>query len=76
MIDRRTFFFGLTVGALSVPVLAEAQQVGNVFRIGAVSAGAPRASPHWVTFAQRLDELGYVEGRNISIEFRSAEGHP
>ena len=35
-----------------------------------------RSSPHWVAFAQRLAELGYVDGKNISIEFRSAEGKP
>jgi putative tryptophan/tyrosine transport system substrate-binding protein len=53
-----------------------AQQDAKVFRIGAVSAGAPRSSPHWVAFERRLGELGYVEGRNVSIEFRSAEGKP
>jgi putative ABC transport system substrate-binding protein len=51
-------------------------QEAKIFRIGAVSAGAPRSSPHWVAFGQRLGELGYVEGRNIAIEFRSAEGKP
>jgi len=51
-------------------------QTPKVFRIGAVSAGAPRSSPHWVAFGQRLGELGYVEGKNIAIEFRSAEGKP
>jgi putative ABC transport system substrate-binding protein len=55
---------------------ALAQQDSKVVRIGAVSAGAPRSSPHWVAFAQRMAELGYVEGRNASIEFRSAEGKP
>src|SRR5437867_10170993 len=74
--SRRRLLCGLTVGTLSVPSAVRAQQKGNIFRIGAVSAGAPRSSPHWTAFAQRLDELGYAEGRNISIEFRSAEGHP
>ena len=62
--------------ALSGPPLAPAQQEPKVFRIGAVSAGAPRSSPHWVAFERRLAELGYVEGRNLAIEFRSAEGRP
>lgn len=61
--------------ALSDVSLATAQEA-KVLRIGAVSAGAPRSSPHWVAFGQRLHELGYVEGRNISIEFRSADGKP
>jgi putative tryptophan/tyrosine transport system substrate-binding protein len=62
--------------ALSGPPLAPAQQEPKVFRIGAVSAGAPRSSPHWVAFERRLAELGYIEGRNLAIEFRSAEGRP
>jgi len=56
--------------------LAVAQQDKKVFRIGAVSAGAGRAAPHWVAFERRLSELGYVEGRNLVTEFRNAEGHP
>jgi len=72
--DRRRFLLTSLVGALAAPLAAEAQQAPRVFRIGAVSAGTPRSSPHWVAFAQRLGELGYVEGRNVAIDFRSAEG--
>ena len=77
MIDRRRALF-LTLAALALPGPrpSMAQQEPKVFRIGAVSAGAPRSSPHWVAFAQRLAELGHVDGKNISIEFRSAEGKP
>lgn len=64
------------LAALGGPTLATAQPDSKIFRIGAVSAGAPRTSPHWVTFSQRLAELGYVEGRNLSIVFRSADGNP
>jgi ABC-type uncharacterized transport system substrate-binding protein len=70
------FLGTLTSGLLAALLTAESQQAGRVVRIGAVSAGAPRSSPHWVAFAQRLGELGYAEGRNVSIEFRSAEGRP
>ena len=68
----------LVLGAVTVggQSLALAQEEPKVVRIGAVSAGAPRSSPHWVAFAQRMGELGYVEGKNASIEFRSAEGRP
>ena len=77
MIDRRrALVLALTSVVLSGPRPSLAQQEPRVFRIGAVSAGAPRSSPHWVAFAQRLAELGYVDGKNISIEFRSAEGKP
>ena len=66
----------LAAALASVPVAADAQPEGKVFRIGAVSAGAPRSSPHWIALAQRLGELGHVEGRNVAIEFRTADGHP
>jgi putative tryptophan/tyrosine transport system substrate-binding protein len=68
----------MVVLALSflAPFAAMGQQAEKLFRIGAVSAGAPRSSPHWTAFAQRLGELGYVEGRNVAIDFRSAEGRP
>jgi putative ABC transport system substrate-binding protein len=74
--DRRTFLGAMASGFLAAPLGAGAQPAGKAVRVGAVSAGAPRSSPHWVAFAQRLGELGYVEGRNVSIEFRSAEGKP
>jgi putative tryptophan/tyrosine transport system substrate-binding protein len=74
MMDRRAFVVG--VATLAAPIASEAQQTEKLFRIGAVSAGVPRSSPHWIAFSQRLGELGYVEGRNVSIEFRSAEGKP
>jgi len=74
--NRRAFVQGLTLGAVAAPFAAAGQRAEKLFRIGAVSAGAPRSSPHWIAFAQRLGELGYVEGRNVLIEFRSAEGRP
>ncbi len=62
-------FFGALLFALSFPV--EAQQTGKVPRIGFL---LPRtAVPE--EFRQRLRELGYVEGKNIIIEPRFAEGH-
>jgi putative ABC transport system substrate-binding protein len=74
---NRRVFLGTWAGCLlAAPLTARAQQPAKVYRIGAISAGAPRSSPHWVSFAQRLGELGYVEGRNIAIEFRTADGRP
>jgi putative ABC transport system substrate-binding protein len=82
MMDRRDFLLTpvVALAACANPfsgvVPASAQQVSRLFRIGAVSAGAPRSSPHWQAFARRLAELGYVEGQNLAIEFRTADGRP
>jgi putative ABC transport system substrate-binding protein len=66
----------LALLALSVtPLGAEAQQAGKVWRIGVLwpSASSP-PSPRLEAFRQGLSELGYIEGRNIVIVVRYAEG--
>src|SRR5215831_20696062 len=70
---------GLTFSALlfllSFP--ADAQQPKKVQRIGLLSSGSPSSTKEGVeAFRQRLHELGYVEGQNIVIEYRYAEGVP
>ncbi len=70
---RRTFISGITAGLLAAPLAAEAQEAGKVARIGVLNSGSPPA-PFVESFKQGLRELGYVEGRNISIEYRWAEG--
>jgi putative ABC transport system substrate-binding protein len=74
--NRRAFITLAGASVLAAPFAARSQAPEKVWRIGAVSAGAPRSSPHWIAFPQRLDELGYVEGKNISIEFRTSDGRP
>ena len=69
----RFFLTLLIVFALSTP--AEAQQPGNVPRIGFLSQALPRASVI-EAFRQGLREHGYVEGKNILIDYRDAEGKP
>ena len=60
---------------LAVAVLAEAQQPKKVPRIGFQSAASPLAmTPRADAFRQELRELGYVEGKNIIIEWRYADG--
>jgi putative tryptophan/tyrosine transport system substrate-binding protein len=82
MIDRRAFLAG-GVAALAVPLAVGAQQAGKVYRIGYLSPSSPSdperlASPFGerglAAFRQGLRELGYVEGKNIAIEKRWAEG--
>jgi putative ABC transport system substrate-binding protein len=60
---------------LAVAVIAEAQQVTKVRRIGWLTASSLSAMTARIeAFRKGLRELGYVEGKNIVIEWRSAEG--
>ena len=54
--------------------LAEAQQQKNVPRIGYVSGSGDANNPNIDAFRQGLRDLGYIEGKNILIEYRYAEG--
>src|SRR5258708_2830030 len=74
---RRRQFLGIVGGAAAVrPFAVRAQQVTKLPTIGFLGAGSPSGWSHWTAaFLQRLHELGWVEGRTISIEYRWAEGH-
>src|SRR2546426_7446920 len=73
--NRRTFLCGLTLGALSAPLGARAQQAGKVYRIGYLSNGNPTTTAPFVdAFRQGLREFGWVEGQNVSIEYQWADG--
>jgi len=73
MITRRVFVGTLGLGLLVAPLVAEAQQAAKVARIGwlATNLAVP---PLPEAFRQGLRDLGYVEGRNVVIEYRYAEG--
>ncbi|PYN82776.1 MAG: hypothetical protein DMD96_04935 [Candidatus Rokuibacteriota bacterium] len=76
-IDRRAFLGGLGLSAIAVSLAAEAQQPGRVYRIGVLSNApptTPEVSRNWEAFRQGLRERGWVEGQNIVIESRYAEG--
>ncbi len=73
--NRRTFLCGLALGTLALPLAAEAQQAGKVYRIGYLGTSSPSLEPHYVeAFRQKLRDLGYIEGQNSVIEYRWAEG--
>ena len=73
--DRRTFLFVFSLGVLSAPLAADAQPTGKVYRIGYLAAGSAIASQLPVeAFREGLRGLGLVEGQNIVIDYRFAEG--
>ena len=74
-LDRRIFLGALAGGVLAVPLAAEAQQAGKVYQIGYLSAAGSSNPRILEAFRQGLRELGWVEGQNIVIEYRWAEGH-
>jgi ABC-type uncharacterized transport system substrate-binding protein len=75
-LNRRLFISAMTGGLLAAPLAAEAQPAVRRARIGICSAGQTRSSRLYEAFEQRLRDLGYIDGRNISIQFRSAGGNP
>ena len=73
MIDRRTFIRTIGAGLAVSPLRAKAQQAA-VARIGMLSPFAPSdAAPWHEAFRRGLRELGWIEGKNIGIEYRYAK---
>src|SRR5262245_32030451 len=75
LLDRRAFLG--TLGLLAAPLAAEAQQAARVARLGYLGAGSlelPQTRAVLDAFRQGLRERGYVEGENIIVEYRLAEG--
>jgi putative ABC transport system substrate-binding protein len=78
-LDRRCFLATLAAGALTAPLAASAQQPSGrrVWRIGWLSSpSASSGAPELNALRQGLRELHYVEGRNLKIEDRWADGEP
>src|SRR6516164_4469345 len=74
---ERREFIKVLCGTVAVwPLAARAQQVGKIPRIGYLSPGSASPGPlaYYDEFQRGLRELGYVEGRNIVIEYRFADG--
>jgi len=75
-VDRRAFIGALAGGLLAAPLAAGAQPAPRNARIGYLATNLA-TTPHLQdAFRQGLRDLGYVEGRNLVIEYRSAEGKP
>jgi ABC-type uncharacterized transport system substrate-binding protein len=72
---RREFITLLGGAAAAWPSAARAQQSGKLPTIGFLGGATPSAWSNWsAAFVQRLHELGWSEGRTVSIEYRWAEG--
>jgi putative ABC transport system substrate-binding protein len=72
---RRRAFISLLGGATAWPLAALAQQSGKMPTIGFLGAATPLSWSEWTAaFVQRLRELGWVDGRTVTIEYRWAEG--
>ena len=72
---RREFIAVLGGAAAAWPLAGRAQQASKLPTIGFLVAGTPTSHGQWVAaFVQRLRELGWIEGRTITIEYRWAEG--
>ena len=71
--NRRTLLAG-TVGFLAAPLAVKAQPATKTYRVGLLAGGSPPS--HRAPLTEALRELGYVEGQNLLIESRYAEGRP
>ena len=71
--DRRTFLVSFAGGLLALPLPVRAQQPARRPRIGWLSAGS-LPDPFLDGFREGLQQLGYVDGQNIAIETRHAQG--
>src|SRR5215471_1492385 len=66
--DRRVFITVVGGSILAAPFPAGAQQMGKIYRVGVIAVGEPQL------LRQSLREVGYVEGQNLTIEWRDSEG--
>jgi putative tryptophan/tyrosine transport system substrate-binding protein len=73
---RRRELITLLGTAAVWPFAAQAQQGRKLVTVGLLGSGTAAAQSTWTTaFVQRMRELGWIEGRNLTIEYRWAEGH-
>jgi putative ABC transport system substrate-binding protein len=72
---RRDFLGVLTSASTAWPLIARAQQPAKLPTIGFMGAGSPSSWSQWTTaFVQRMNELGWIQGKTVAIEYRWAEG--
>ena len=64
----------VTVLLLAMPLMTRAQPAGKVPRMGVLANGSAATSPPVDSFRQGLRDFGWVEGQNIALDIRWAEG--
>jgi putative ABC transport system substrate-binding protein len=74
MNKRRELVIALGASALVAPLGSLAQQQGRVWRVGVLDTSTSMNAVNLEAFRKGLHELGYVEGKNLVIEDRSANG--
>ena len=75
---KRGTVSGVIIIALSLLCASsavDAQTAGHVARVGFLAAQSPRQALGFLALRQRLQELGYIEGKNLRLEFRTSEEH-
>ncbi|MEO6409553.1 MAG: ABC transporter substrate-binding protein, partial [Burkholderiaceae bacterium] len=77
MMERRDFLAAISAGVLAAPEPADAQEAGRVYRLGILRQSAPESGPPGAALdpvTTILRKLGYVEGLNLVVEQRFANG--
>ena len=75
--ERRTFLAMVPGSLLAVPLAAEAQPAGKVWRVGFLGSGFREVGrPYTASLESALRAVGYIENKNISVEYRFPEGQP
>ena len=76
-IGRRQFVSALGGATLAWPLAARAQKSTKLPTIGFLGSATASVWSHWTAaFVQRLQELGWIDGRSVAIEYRWGEGRP
>jgi putative ABC transport system substrate-binding protein len=73
-ISRRRFIVSATALVAVTPVAAAAQPTAKVPRVGILANGSAASTPPVEAFRRGLRDFGHVEGQNIAVEIRWAEG--
>jgi putative tryptophan/tyrosine transport system substrate-binding protein len=73
VVRKNVFCFVLCPMLLALSFPAEAQQTGKIFRMGILDPSTASGAVLWEALRQELSKLGWIEGKNIAIEYRFGE---